>query len=218
MPLNQNDLARLSAAAGALVSVLQVDSVWTSLATAPGQAGSTGAATLPAEIMDTLLAMRQAIDEAVQAGQAIRDVVGEVLERDPAFADLPQTLTAELDSAGDQLVVQALQASGNSLVALADSGYAAIRSSRSEAMEMLLSDLQHMLNGVSAAGYLPRQFLCGLAKLSMAAGLVTVWVPPHAHAAAAVGLGAAVYKGTRCSELEPGGRKRPRTQHFHLDS
>jgi hypothetical protein len=99
--------------------------------------------------------------------------------------------------------MQALDEAGYSLVALADAGYATIRSSHGEAMEMLLADMQHMLNGIPALGYLPRRFLCGLAKLSMAAGLITVWVPPHAHAAAAVGLGATVYGTSGCRDLEP---------------
>jgi len=74
---------------------------------------------------------------------------------------------------------------------------------RGEATVILMTDLQGVLCGSPVKGYLPDRFLCGLAKASLAAGLITVWVPPHAHAAAAVALGASVYKTAGC-----GGRNR----------
>jgi hypothetical protein len=212
MPLTYGDLGRLQTAAGALAGALQVDSVWTSLAAGPGQRQAAGVIAPATAVVDGLVAMRQSIEEAVRAAETIRDVVDDVTGRDPAFAELPQSLIDALESADGQVALDALDDAGNSLAALAGSGFTAMRSGRGEAMEVLLADLRLMLSGALAPGYLPSRFLCGLAKSSMAAGLVTVWVPPHAHAAAAVGLGAAVYRAAGCRSLEPARGERRRGQ------
>lgn len=200
MPLNQDDLKNLRWASGELAGVLQADSVWTSLVTGPDRP-----ATLSVESTDGFLAafltLREGIDNAVRAGEEITRVVAGAVERDQDFVHPPATLVATLDSEEDGRTARdAFERAGHDLSRLASEGSEGMQESRNEAIGMLLTDLQGVLCGAPVGGYLPRSFLCGLAVGSMAAGLITVWLPPHAHALAAVGLGAKVYKSARCWE------------------
>ena len=199
MPPNEDNLRALRMASGELEDALHADSAWTALVTAldrPTVWSAEGAD----EYIAGFMALREDIDRAVEAGRRIKRIVELVVGRDDAFRELNPSLVSALESADSGPALDALRHADNSLIILADRGSAAMQESRDEAMGILLSDLQGVLCGTPVQGWLPKRFLCGIARVSMAAGLVTVWVPPHAHAAAAVGLGAAVYKGAGCAE------------------
>lgn len=117
-----------------------------------------------------------------------------VVRDDPAFEAPSPSLREALELSGSLEALDALSEADNSVARLASQGVAGMQEGRGEAIAILMTDLQGLLCGGAVKGYLPDRFLCGLAKASMAAGLVTVWVPPHVHAAAAVALGGAVYK------------------------
>ncbi len=202
MPLSEAALAGLPGLQGAsvrLASALRADSVWTEIVTAPDRPS-----VLSVEAADALIArfqdLHEGIDGAISAGEQIALIVERATQADPALREWPVSLGDALESAGSVDALDALRYADNSLARLAAQGWEGMRESRGEAMTMLLADLQGVLCSAPVQGYLPPRFLCGLAKASMAAGLVTVWVPPHAHAAAAVGLGGAVYKAAKCGK------------------
>jgi hypothetical protein len=199
MPLNGNELERLRAASGALTDVMRADSVWTSLVTAPRSPLRVNDAY---EVLARFEALQQGIDAAYHAGYEIAEVVDSASARDSAFRQWPKSLAGALESGGSQVALEALQQDqvGYSLEGLARLGSDEMKQGLDDAREMLLVDLQGMLCAGPAKGWLPTTFLCGLAMASMAAGLITVWIPPHAHAAAAVGFGAAVYQSSKCGE------------------
>src|SRR5262249_25706400 len=142
--------------------------------------------------------MRRGIDDAVRAGERIVGYMADWVQSDPVYETPRPSLLRTLEEGGAQAAVEALDHAG-SLRGLAEQGSADLRDSHGEALGMLVADLQAAVCGLRTPGYLPDRFLCGIARLSIAAGLVTVWVPPHAHAAAAVGLGLSVYKAAKCS-------------------
>ena len=199
MPLNRDEFDRLQYASETLAGVLRADSVWTSLVTASG-----GAKDLSVEAVDEIAAqftgLRDGIDAAVRAGEEIVEVAEETVRNDPAFQEAPKSLVGALDLEIGPAAVGALASADFSLLRLAGQGSGEMREGRSEAVSMLVADLRGVLCGTTVKGYLPGRFLCGLAKASMVAGLLTVWIPPHAHAGAAVALGATVYTTAGCGK------------------
>jgi hypothetical protein len=179
--------------ASSLNSVLSYDSIWTSYA-----GDSELAQQDPFAVFATGLALRGGIETAPRHAHRIA-----VAASDDAgtYWDLSASLVEALsETEAGQTALDALSAHDQSVAALAEGGAADLLEGQGEALEILERDARQLLAGRDGDGYLPDRFLCGLAKTSMAAGLITVWVPPHAHAAAAVGLGAAVYKAGRCAD------------------
>jgi hypothetical protein len=202
MPLNHNNLNGLQGASGVLAGALQTDSAWTSLVVGPDRSE-----VLSEEAVDEILAryraLRSAIDGAVSAGEQIVNISALVVRDDPAFEGPSPSLVAALEPSGNRDALDALSEADNSVVRLAEQGVAEMQEGHGEAIAVLMTDLQGVLCRGAVKGYLPDRFLCGLAKASLAAGLITVWVPPHAHAAAAVALGATVYKTAGCRGRAP---------------
>jgi hypothetical protein len=194
--LDQNRLREFRYEAGRLAVALQADTAWTALV------GAEQPASLSVELATQYAAgfesMHSGIEGAVSAGERIAGLMVNWVRPDPVYESLPPSLPGALAEGGAQIAVEALENAG-SLSVLAGQGSAEMRDSYDEAMRMLVADLQRVVCGLRAPGYLPDRFLCGIARASIAAGLVTVWVPPHAHAAAAVGLGVAAYKAGKCS-------------------
>jgi hypothetical protein len=168
------------------------DSAWTSYAADPQLIRS--------EPLDAIDVARNFASAINVARFNVERVASEIAEAE-RFREIPASLRELLseDETG-QIVLNAVD-EHDGVAALAANGASDVVESAPEALEMLEGDLRKLFSGEAAPGYLPDRFLCGMAKFSMAAGLVTVWVPPHAHAAAAVAFGAAVYKATRCHEL-----------------
>jgi hypothetical protein len=114
---------------------------------------------------------------------------------------LPKSLVTVLaeDEYG-HIALDAVEEYGN-VLQLATAGQSYIIESTPESLELLERDLQSLFAGRVSRGYFGERFLCGMAMVSMAAGLATVWIPPHAHAVPAVVLGGIVYKKAGCREL-----------------
>jgi hypothetical protein len=116
--------------------------------------------------------------------------------QNPEFAARSPFTTLEVARAFRGSIGKAVNHAQAIATVASDGDYEAIAESLREALSTYESG-QIALQAIdehAAVGNFGDRFLCGLAKASIAAGLITVWVPPHAHAAAAVGLGAAAYK------------------------
>jgi hypothetical protein len=185
----------LSYGMDSLPQTLRYDSVWTSLALDPELASQT-----PFETIDVAQGFRNALNSAPHAAQDIADA----LEGDARFAEMRESLREVLSTDEYGRLALAALAEQESLAGLARAGAKDIRDSTSEALLALERDLTSLLSGKPAEGYLFDSFLCGAARLSMAAGLATVWIPPHAQAIPAVSLGAAVYKTAKCGKKGKG--------------
>jgi hypothetical protein len=173
-----------------LERLLWYDAQWTGYAANPRLVRSN-----PLDAIDVALKFASAINSARSSSVS----VAVSLAPGDSYQELPASLVELLSDLEDGRIVLDAVARHSGVVALANDGASDIAESAPEALEMLENDLRSLFSGEAAAGYLPRRFLCGLAGLSMAAGLVTVWVPPHAHAAPAVALGATVYKTAGCT-------------------
>ena len=126
--------------------------------------------------------------------------VAEVAEA-PEFVNMPDSLRVILSQDEDGLVaLNALDQHEGRLAALARQAVNEIAEHERDELRQLEDGVRSLLAGKTPGGYFGKRFLCGLAKASMAAGLITVWVPPYAHAVAAVALGGKVYKTNKCSK------------------
>ena len=198
MLLETYEVHVLTNAMGCYAKALGFDSAWTSLVSSPpAESGR------PDDFLDVFLEVRSLVGRCVEEARHVAEVVERIVARDESFAAVPGSLVAALEPHYPS-VLEALGEADSSLASLARQGHGAMTEGRDEALSMLMGDLRNLLNGQAGEGLLPDRFLCGLAKASICAGLVTVWVPPHAHALAAVSLGATVYAAAGC-----GGKKEP---------
>jgi hypothetical protein len=180
-----------------LAALLSYDAMWTSYTNDPGLAERN-----PLAMFESALAFRRQLIQAADYADRIAEVA-----RDGQFSEPSASLIEALSSEDIGVVVlDALRSHDNSVAALAESGAAEIRAATPEELELIEVDARKIVTGQLAAGNLFGRFLCGLAEASMAAGLVTVWVPPHLHAPAAVAFGATVYKSANCQQRAGRGR------------
>lgn len=178
------------AANASLTALLSYDSVWTGYAQNPELAARS-----PFTTLEVARAFRGAIGKAVNHADTIATIAG-----DGDYGAVAESLHEALSSnESGQIALQAVEEHGGSVTQLARVGLNDLRESKIAEGEQLEADISSLFMGRSAAGNFGDKFLCGLAKASIAAGLITVWVPPHAHAAAAVGLGTAAYKAGGCA-------------------
>lgn len=192
-----------------LTALLSYDSVWTGYARNPELAARS-----PFTTLEVARAFKGAIGKAVSHADTIAAIAG---DRD--YGAVAVSLREALsDYQSGQLALQAVDEHESSVTQLALVGFNDLRESKIAEEEQLEADISSLFMGHAAAGNFGDRFLCGLAKASIAAGLITVWVPPHAHAAAAVGLGAAAYKAGRCAppaQEQPRSSK-PKAKHYKM--
>lgn len=179
-------------------SILQYDSVWTSYAANHDLARR--------DVISTVQTAMRFIVEINNAENRAADVLGSIRQESEVYREIPKSLRQVLleDEIG-RVALEALAAQENSVESLVKSGRDDIAESTPEARDILESDLRSVFSDSERenGGYLPPRFLCGLAKVSMGAGLLTVWIPPHAHAIPAVALGGVVFKKANCKDLKP---------------
>lgn len=199
------------AANAGLTALLSYDSVWTGCAQNPEFAARS-----PFTTLEIARAFRGAIGKAVNHAAAIATVAG-----DGDYGALAESLREALSNYEcGQIALQAVDDHKGSVTQLALIGLNDLRESKIDEEKQLEADIASLFMGRAAAGNFGDRFLCGLAKASIAAGLITVWVPPHAHAAAAVGLGAAAYKAGVCAppaqEQTRSSKPRPQTKRYKM--
>jgi hypothetical protein len=196
------------AANASLTTLLSYDSVWTGYAQNPGLAARS-----PFTTVEIARSFRGAIGKAVTHARAIATIAS-----DGDYDTVAETLREALStSESDQVALRAIDAHEGSVVQLARVGLTDLEESKAAEEEQLEADISSLFMGRAAAGNFGDRFLCGLAKASIAAGLITVWVPPHAHAAAAVGLGAAAYKAGGCAPpAQERARSKSGPKHFTI--
>jgi hypothetical protein len=184
------DLELIRAKEG-LSCLLTFDSVWTGYTTVPPVGAED-----PLAMFQIALAFAEELENAEHYGDHIYKVAS-----DERFSHPSHSLITVLSEDEDgQVALAALDEHDQSVASLARSGLVDIREARDGEMQQLEADARNLLMGHIGAGRLGDRFLCGLAKASMAAGLITIWVPPHLHVAPVVGLGATVYKSATCGE------------------
>jgi hypothetical protein len=181
------------AANAGLTALLSYDSVWTSYAQNPDLAARS-----PFTTLELARSFRGAIAKAVSHANTIASIA-----RDGDYGGVGESLREALSSdEPGQIALHSVDEHEGSVAQLARIGLKDMQESKVAEEKQLEADISHLFMGQAATGNFGDRFLCGLAKASMAAGLITVWVPPHAHAAAAVGLGAAAYKAGGCATPE----------------
>lgn len=183
----QQDLISANAA---LTALLSYDSVWTGYAKNPDLAAQS-----PFTTLEIAHSFRGVIAKAVRHANTIAATA-----QAGDYGGLGESLREVLSSdALGQSVLDAVDEHEGSVAQLASKGLNDMQESKDAEEEQLEEDLSRLFVGQAAAGNFGDKFLCGLAKASMAAGLITVWVPPHVHAGAAVALGATAYKAGGCA-------------------
>jgi hypothetical protein len=193
------------AANAGLTALLSYDSVWTGYARNPELAARSPFTTL--EIARTF---RVAIGKAANHANVIATIAD-----DGDYGAVAESLHKELvNYESGEIALRAVSEHKGSVTQLAHMGLVDLQESKIAEEEQLEADISALLLGRAAAGNFGDRFLCGLAKASIAAGLITVWVPPHAHAAAAVGLGAAAYKAGGCAPP----KSRPTVKRYTISS
>ncbi len=198
------------AANAGLTALLSYDSVWTGYAQNPEFAARS-----PFTTLEVARAFRGAIGKAVNHAQAIATVAS-----DGDYEAIAESLREALSTyESGQIALQAIDEHSGSVGQLARIGLTNLEESKTGEEKQLEADISSLFMGRAAVGNFGDRFLCGLAKASIAAGLITVWVPPHAHAAAAVGLGAAAYKAGGCAppvQEQARSKSRPKIKRYKM--
>src|ERR1700733_10184121 len=173
-----------------LTQLLSYDSVWTG-----HSRDSRWIAENPFELLQIAQHFRLAIINAPHRVRYIEEVADA-----PEFADMPETLSAVLSQDVDgRQVLDAVQRH-DGIAALAREATREVAEHEPDELRHLDDDLRRLLAGEIPEGYFWKKFMCGVAKASMVGGLLTVWIPPHAHAVPAVALGSKVYKTNHCGD------------------
>lgn len=189
--LSAHEELRLADAQSVLFRLIALDRVWTSVGGRPQ---------LIADDVDLLTSvvaeMRELVGRAVEAAYDVATLA----EKAQPPSEVTDLALLEPDVRN---VFQQLLNKDGGVLGIAQQAYNALRN----ASESDVADLDRKLEVLHHGGHLEtdlsRRFMCGLAKALMAAGGITVWVPPHAHAAASVAAGVAIYGANKCWELEP---------------
>jgi hypothetical protein len=189
--LSTSEELRLAEATSTFFRLIALDRVWTAVGSRPA---------LDADDVEALSSVVDQLRELViRAVEAAYEVVTLARKAEPPAELQDQALLGP--AVGD--VFQTLLNRDGGVVGIAQQGYDTLRST----YERDIVDLDRQMDVLRAGGHLEtdlsRRFMCGLAKSLMAAGGITVWVPPHVHAAASVSAGVAIYTANRCWELEP---------------
>jgi hypothetical protein len=189
--LSTSEEIRLSGATSTFFRLISLDRAWTAVGRRSG---------LDADDVSTLSSvvsqMQDLVGRAVEAAYEVVTLAGKA--EPPAELQDPALLGPDVSE-----VFQTLLNRDGGVLGIAQQAYDTLRST----FEQEIAELGGQMDVLRAGGHieadLSRRFLCGLAKSLMAAGGVTVWVPPHGHAVASIAAGAAIYKANRCWELEP---------------
>ena len=189
--LSTSEEFRLSEATSTFFRLIALDRAWTAVGRRPGLDAND--VTALSSVVDQ---MRELIGRAVESAY---DVVTLARKADPpAVLQDPALLDPTV---GD--LFQTLLNQDGGVPGIALQGYETLRGTS----EHDIAELDRQMDVLRAGGHidadLSRRFMCGLAKSLMAAGGITIWVPPHVHAVASVSAGAAIFHANRCWELEP---------------
>jgi hypothetical protein len=182
---------RLTEATSTFFRLIALDRAWTTIGRRPG---------LGADDIDALsYAVGQMSNLVGRAVDSAYEVVTLAIRAEPPreLQD-PSLLSPDV---GD--VFQTLLNRDGGVPGIAERGYDTLRGTSQHE----IAELERQMDVLRAGGHieadLSRRFMCGLAKSLMAAGGITVWVPPHVHAVASISAGTAIYTTNRCWELEP---------------
>lgn len=180
---------RLAGAVSTYFRLIALDRVWTEVASRTQLSDQTIAA-----LSGVVGEMHERVHDSVQASSQVVELA--------VIAECPAVLPADdiLDTA-DREVFQSLLDQAGGVVGVAQQGFTTLNSTYESDLAALDEQLNVLRGGGHLQADLSRRFLCGLAMSLMAAGGVTVWVPPHAHSAASIKAGAAIYATNRCWEL-----------------
>jgi hypothetical protein len=140
------------------------------------------------------------IENAKSLAQAVCEIANS--EGLPSLGQARDLLVENIGDTNWQTVEDLLIEHDESVASLACDGASTIESEVQGALDHVDHQIEDLQRGGGAEGDLPRRFMCGLAKVSMAAGLLTIWIPPHAQSAAAIGGGISVYKTLGCQDVE----------------
>lgn len=189
--LTSKDRKELGRATTAIWQLIELDTFWTAAAAEPSQVELEDALTMAGEMLRRVTQMPSRANDVVRVGMR---TLGDQVER-PFPEDLLEILPTE-----DSEVVSSVF-SRYSPTSIAQIAAEDLQDLVDNERELIRTDILAITSGEVGMGYLSTPFLCSMAKLSMAAGLMTIWVPPHAHAAAAVATGVAVFKARGCGKL-----------------
>jgi len=183
---------RLVQANASFASLLGLDSWWTAYASDHRRAEDE-----PLSVFEVAVAFSHELRAAVLAADEIVKLIA-----GDQFESVPSELARLLASTDDgQTVLNALAENGGRVRDLAAAGRDEMREYSPAEERQLVADARGIITGQPTRGLLGDRFLCGLAKVSIAAGLASVWIPPHAHALPIVALGSKVYQAARCGRL-----------------
>jgi hypothetical protein len=171
-------------ATAGLTSLISYDSLWTGYAQHPDQAP------------DALGGFLGGFHDTLRAAPDIADVIAEVAQQEQ-FQQMSDGLRNVLGQDPDGQTALSVVDQHGGVAALASYAAEEIRGATDEELRKLEDEANTLGLGANA-GYFGKKFLCGLAKASMAAGIITVWVPPHAHALVAIKAGVVVHKANGC--------------------
>jgi hypothetical protein len=189
---------KLIEATAGFTALLAYDSLWTSDSREVARV-----AVQPLEMAEMALGFRQALTAAPGYAAAIATIANQ-----EQFGEMSDDLRSLLEGDEDGRTTLQVVGGDGGLPALAGRAASEIAEATVDELKQLEADVTDVLNQRVAAGLFGKKFLCALARASMAAGLITVWIPPHAHALPAAKLGATVYATNGCSE--------GRGKHFRL--
>jgi hypothetical protein len=139
----------------------------------------------------------------------LRELIASIVEAAHTVVRVAEVVQPPNDGAADSLIpevrasYEALLLETGGVVPLARQAYADLDVMAEAERTALDNQLQAVRSGGRVQGDLSRRFLCRMANVLMAAGGITVWVPPHAHSAASIAAGVAIAHANRCWELEP---------------
>ena len=189
--LSTSEELRLADATSTFFRLISLDRVWTTVGRRPGL--NTHDVSVLNSVVDQ---MNTLVRYAVEAA---REIVTLAIQASPP-AGLPD-LTL-LDPTVSQVFQSLLNRDGG-VIGIAQQSYNTL----SKISEQEVIEINRQMNILQEGGHieadLSRRFMCNLAKSLMAAGGVTIWVPPHVHAVASISAGAAIYNTNRCWEMEP---------------
>ncbi|MHB8380649.1 MAG: hypothetical protein ACYDB2_12200 [Acidimicrobiales bacterium] len=131
--------------------------------------------------------------------QQVFRAAAHALERED-YHQLPDALISAL---GDDANLISRLISDRGILSLTLEASNDIRRLVSEELEIVEVGLGAYLSNRATEGLMSNRFLCSIACVSIAAGVVTVWVPPHAHAGAAVKYGITTYVAAGCGPKRP---------------
>lgn len=189
--LSTSEEFRLAEATSIFFRLIALDQAWTAV----GRRRELDAddVTTLSSVVDQ---MRQLVYDAVGAAYDVVTLAGKA--QPPAELQDPALLGPVVGE-----VFQTLLNRDGGVIGIAQQGYDALSSTSGYDIAELGRQMDVLQAGGHIEGDLSRRFMCGLAKSLMAAGGITVWVPPHVHAAASISAGATIYATNRCWELEP---------------